>query len=44
MTDLKFKVIGKIIEKSSDSSGRRIIRGYASVSDVLDRQNEIIKF
>ena len=39
---LEFKAIGNIIEKSSDDTGRRIIRGYASVSDVLDRQNEII--
>lgn len=39
--DLKFKAIGDFIEKST-TSGKRIIRGYASVSDILDRQNEVI--
>ncbi|GAG91424.1 unnamed protein product, partial [marine sediment metagenome] len=40
--NLEFKAIGTIIEKSADESGRRIIRGYASVANNLDRQNEII--
>lgn len=40
---LEFKAIGELsLQKSEDGSGRRIIRGYASVSDVLDRQNEVI--
>ena len=30
------------IEKAGSSSKRRLIRGYASVGNVLDRQNEVI--
>ncbi|MHA1833201.1 MAG: HK97 family phage prohead protease [Candidatus Baldrarchaeia archaeon] len=42
LKDLNFKVYTTPIEKAGSSGERRIIRGYASVGDVLDRQNEII--
>ena len=40
--DLNFKVYTSPIEKAGHSGERRLIRGYASVGDVLDRQNEVI--
>ncbi len=39
---LEFKVYTSPIEKAGHSGERRLIRGYASVGDVLDRQNEVI--
>jgi len=42
LKDLEFKVYTTSIEKAGHSGERRLIRGYASVGDVLDRQNEVI--
>lgn len=42
LKDLEFRVYTTPIEKTGSSGERRLIRGYASVGDVLDRQNEII--
>ena len=39
---LEFTVYTSSIEKAGHSGERRLIRGYASVGDVLDRQNEVI--
>ena len=39
--DLEFKVHSSNLEKSTTKDGKRLIKGYASTSD-LDRQNEII--
>ena len=39
--NLKFSVYTKDIVKSVNN-GRRLIRGYASVSDIIDRQNEVV--
>lgn len=41
LKDLDFTVY-TTIEKVGSSGERRLIRGYASVGDVLDRQNEVI--
>ena len=41
LKDLKFKVYTPSLIKS-EKDGKRIIEGYASVSDVIDRQNEVI--
>ena len=40
--DLNFKVYTSPIEKAGHSGERRLIGGYASVGDVLDRQNNVI--
>lgn len=42
LKDLPFRVYTTPIEKAGSSGERRLIRGYASVGDVLDRQNEVI--
>lgn len=42
LKDLEFKVYTTPLEKAGHSGERRLIRGYASVGDVLDRQNEVI--
>ena len=42
LKDLEFKVYTTPLEKAGNSGERRLIRGYASVGDVLDRQNEVI--
>lgn len=42
LKDLEFKVYTTPLEKAGSSGERRLIRGYASVGDVLDRQNEVI--
>ncbi len=42
LKDLEFRVYTTPLEKTGSSGERRLIRGYASVGDVLDRQNEII--
>ena len=41
LKNLEFKVYTSGFKKSVEG-GRRLIRGYASVGDVLDRQNEVI--
>ena len=42
LKDLQFKVTTGALEKSKHDKGKRIIRGYASVGNIMDRQGEII--
>lgn len=41
LRNLEFQVVTNRLEKASKGK-RRLIRGYASVGDVIDRQNEVI--
>jgi HK97 family phage prohead protease len=42
LENLDFKVYTQAIIKAHTESNKRVIQGYASVGDVLDRQNEVI--